>query len=64
MLPLEKIYILIGDSLLRTGIIVGLGVVVVYKWRISESVNGLMRKMDKKIKGRKGHPTNFPKNLV
>jgi O-antigen/teichoic acid export membrane protein len=43
-LPLKKIYILIGDSLLRTGLTIGLGVVVVYKWHISESVNGLLKK--------------------
>ncbi|MDR1112715.1 MAG: oligosaccharide flippase family protein [Bacteroidales bacterium] len=43
-LPLKKVYILIGDSLLRTGLTIGLGIFVVYKWRISESVNGLLRK--------------------
>jgi hypothetical protein len=43
-IPLKNTYILIGDSILRTGLTAGLGIFVVYKWCISESVNGLLRK--------------------
>ena len=45
IIPIKKIYILIGDSLLRTCLTVGLGIFVVYKWHISMSVNSLLRKI-------------------
>jgi len=44
LLPLQKIYIMVGDSLLRTCISISFGVWVMYKWHISDSVNALLRK--------------------
>ena len=41
----------VGEAVVRTGIVSVVGLLVVYYWRVSEDVNGLIRKGMRKVKG-------------